>query len=75
MEQYGNLNGDSGVTRFEIGPLDIKVEFRDGSVYLYNEQRPSVRHVEEMVRLARAGSGLNSYISRVVKKNYAAKLR
>lgn len=75
MERYGNLNGDSGVTRFEIGPQDIKVEFRDGSVYLYNEQRPGMRNVEEMVRLARAGRGLNSYINQVVKKNYAAKPR
>lgn len=31
--------------------------------------------VEEMKKMARAGRGLNSYIFKYVKKNYAAKLR
>lgn len=75
MERYGNLGGDSGVTGYELGPLDIKVEFRDGSVYLYNDQRPGTRDVQEMTRLARSGQGLNSYISRAVRKNFFAKLR
>lgn len=75
MEIYQNLNGDSGVTRYEIGVDSIKVEFRDNSLYLYNYIAPGRMPVEEMKKMARAGSGLNSYISKYVKKNYAAKLR
>ena len=74
MEIYKNLGGDSGVTRYELGQTDIKVGFRDGSLYLYNHLRPGLATVEQMKALAISGSGLNSFISRTVRKNYAAKL-
>lgn len=74
MEIYKNLGGDSGVTRYELGQSDIKVGFRDGSLYLYNQLRPGLATVEQMKALAIAGSGLNSFISRTVRKNYAEKL-
>jgi len=75
MERYQNLGRDSNVTRYEIGPGTIVVEFGDGSQYLYDSTRPGQGSVSEMHRLARAGQGLNSYIGRVVRKNYARKLR
>ncbi|PIF74298.1 hypothetical protein CLU95_1423 [Variovorax sp. 54] len=74
MEIYKNLGGDSGVTRYEVGATEIKVGFRDGSLYLYNHLRPGLATVEKMKALAVAGSGLNSFISRSVRKNFAAKL-
>lgn len=75
MEQYGNLGGDSGIAAYEIGPGSITIWFKDGAAYLYTNQSAGAANIAEMQRLARAGQGLNSYISRVVRKGYAQKLR
>lgn len=75
MERYANRGGDSGVTAYEIGPGKITVQFKDGAQYLYNSQHPGLVIVSETQRLAQAGVGLNSYITRVVRQNYAQKLR
>jgi hypothetical protein len=75
MQRYANNGGDSGVTNFEIGAGSIVVEFRDGAAYLYDNAHTGAANIAEMQGLATAGSGLNSFISRVVRKNYARKLR
>lgn len=75
MERYANRSGDSGVLGYEPGQGQITVQFKDGSQYLYNSQSPGAAVVSEMQRLAVAGVGLNSYIRRVVRKNFAQKLR
>jgi hypothetical protein len=75
MVPYANRGGNSGVRSYEIDDDSIVVEFKDESKYLYNYTASGKAHVEEMKRLANAGQGLNSYISRHVKKNYAKKLR
>ena len=75
MEQYANLGRDSGVVAYEITADSITVQFRDHSLYLYNFNRPGTEAVEHMKSLALAGRGLNSYISRVVRKNFAQKIR
>ncbi|MGO4708070.1 hypothetical protein AB4Y90_02915 [Chryseobacterium sp. 2TAF14] len=38
MEKYGNKNGDSGVSGFEIGTNFIRIEFSTGSMYEYTIQ-------------------------------------
>lgn len=75
MQTYANLGGDSGVRGFDISADSIIVEFKDSSLYLYTHATPGQLAVEEMKRLAVAGQGLNSYISRHVRKAYAAKLK
>jgi len=75
MEPYKNLGGDSGISAYDIGTGSITVYFQDGSAYLYNSIKPGTSAVNEMIRLARNGSGLNSYISRIIKKNYYRKIR
>lgn len=75
MEYYKNLGGKSNIIAFEIGADEITVEFGDGSVYHYTNQSAGAASISEMHKLARAGQGLNSYISRVVKKGYASKIR
>ena len=75
MEEYKNRGGDSGVISFEISDDSITVQFRDKSLYLYNYIKPGQAVVEHMKALARAGKGLNSYISRTVRKNFYQKLR
>lgn len=75
MERYGNLSGPSGVMSYEIGRGSIAVEFTDGWIYLYTVQVTGADDVAEMRRLARAGSGLSTYISRFVRERYARKYR
>ena len=74
MQRYENLGGDSGIACYEIGPGTITVQFDDGSIYLYTDQSTGAANIAEMQRLANAGQGLNSFISRVVRKRYAQKI-
>lgn len=75
MTVYQNKGHDSGITQFETGTNSITVYFSDGSAYLYNATAPGVQMVAEMTKLAHSGEGLNSYINRNVRANYAAKIR
>ncbi|RZJ11965.1 MAG: hypothetical protein EOP39_04905 [Rubrivivax sp.] len=75
MQRYANREGDSGVVAFATGPLGIAVEFTNGSVYVYDLERPGREEVTQMKRLARAGQGLSTYISQHVRDNYAKRLR
>ena len=74
MEQYRNLSGNSGVLAFETTADSITVEFRSGGVYLYNYVRPGRAHVEQMKSLAVAGKGLNTYINKYVREQFASQL-
>ncbi|GAA4736904.1 hypothetical protein [Flavisolibacter ginsenosidimutans] len=75
MTPYANLNGNSGVRAYQVGTNLIDVQFSDWSVYRYTYSSTGANYIEEMKRLAIAGRGLNSFIGKYVKKNYAAKLR
>jgi hypothetical protein len=67
MKRYGNLSGNSGVTRFEIGRDSIPVEFQ-GVLYLYTNESAGKANLERMKTLAQAGRGLSGFISRHVRK-------
>jgi len=73
MTPYSNLGGDSGVSAYEIDTDSIVVRFSDGKHYEYNATSPGTAQVDEMKALAIAGEGLNSYINRVVRKNFSRK--
>jgi hypothetical protein len=75
MELYRNLEGTSGVTSYAVTARTIAVQFNNGSIYLYDYQNPGAAHVERMKALAHAGRGLSTYISQVVRENYAKRLR
>lgn len=75
MEKYKNFGGDSGVSSYEIGQGSITVQFKDGAIYLYTNQSTGAENISEMQRLAIVGQGLNSFIRRVVRKDYAQKIR
>ncbi len=70
-----NLGGDSGVVAYELGDDPITVKFGDGAVYLYTYQSAGSHNIEQMKELAVAGRGLNSFINKYVRKQYASKLR
>jgi len=73
MERYKNLSGQSGVAAYEVSPDSIKVQFKDGHVYLYTYASAGSGNVEHMKSLAITGSGLNSFINTTVRKSYASK--
>ncbi len=73
METYQNLSGRSGVAEYECGTGFIRVKFNDGAQYLYTNDSTGINEIQEMQRLAVAGEGLNSLISREIKKNYECK--
>jgi hypothetical protein len=75
MERYGNRGGDSGVVGYEIGPGFIVVAFKDGWKYLYDGTRPGAPVVVQLQQLARAGHGLNSYLTKVVGEQFARRYR
>ena len=74
MKIYRDLNNDSGINAYEISDDSITVRFKTGAVYLYNYLSTGAIHIEEMKRLAEAGDGLNSYIGRKIKGNYAKRI-
>jgi len=42
MERYKNIDGDSGVTGYEVGADFIRVQFSTGAVYLYTYESAGV---------------------------------
>ena len=75
MERYKNLKGDSGVSAYETGSDFIRVEFSNGSIYLYTYASTGSDNIECMKRLAADGQGLNTFINTTVRKAFASKER
>jgi hypothetical protein len=74
MQRYKAAGGPSGITAFEIGSDSITIEFRHAGTYRYDGTKPGLLHVAKMQRLAQIGRGLNTYINKYVKDNFAEKL-
>ncbi|WP_081774989.1 hypothetical protein [Methylobacillus glycogenes] len=62
MEAYRDVNGDSGISAYQIGDEGILVRFTSGATYIYTYGSAGSAHIERMKILARAGNGLNAYI-------------
>lgn len=75
MQRYKNLGGDSNVAAYEYGSDFIRVQFNDGSVYLYTNSSAGSYNIDTMKKLADAGHGLNSFINTNVRKAYKTKER
>lgn len=73
MERYANISGKSGVAAFETTSDSITVLFKDGMHYLYTSGSTGLQNILAMQALAKAGSGLNSYIMRNTKMGYSRK--
>ncbi len=71
MKRYGNRHGRSGVRVYETGPDWIEVQFTgDDRRYRYSHRSAGRPLVEQMKRLADAGRGLSTFISRHVRDKY-----
>jgi hypothetical protein len=75
MERYRNLGGNSGIYAYELGEDYIKVQFSDGSTYLYTNRSAGSYNIEIMKSLAIRGQGLNSFISTTIKRRYESRIR
>lgn len=75
MERYKDINNDSGVAGYEIGPDFIRVQFKTDETYLYTYASAGSQNIEHMKKLAAAGDGLNAFINTTVRKLYARKER
>ncbi len=73
MTPYTNKGGKSGIQSYEIGDDFIKVKFSDGKTYTYDNAITGKENIKTMKELAESGSGLNSFISKVIRKKYASK--
>jgi len=74
MKRYRNLDGHSGVTAYECGDGFIRIRFVNGETYEYTDEITGHAHVANMQKLAQAGLGLATYVSRFVHDAYARKL-
>ena len=74
MQNYTDVDGDSGVAAYEIGADFILVQFKDGGIYEYTSASVGTSNLTHMMRLAQQGDGLNSFINRNVRKNYSRKV-
>lgn len=71
MSVYLDINGDSGVSAYEIGEDNIKVKFKGtANFYVYSYTSAGKENVEHMKKLAQSGDGLNSFINLNVKYKY-----
>jgi len=75
MNHYKNIDGDSGITAYEVGTDFVRVQFNFGPIYRWTYASAGRHHVESMKILAARGDGLNAYINRFVKKLYARRER
>jgi hypothetical protein len=74
MQPYGNRNGESGVRYYELGEQSSTVTFSGGDTYRYTYRSAGRQNVETMKKLAQAGQGLSTFISREVKQKFERKL-
>jgi hypothetical protein len=70
MDLYQNISGDSSIYAYDTGSDFITVYFINGNQYTYSYKSAGTSNVEQMKNLARAGSGLNSFIIKNCKKDY-----
>lgn len=70
---YANLGGNSSIRGYDHGDEWMLVLFSDGNRYLYTVKSTTPESIGEMKRLASIGKGLNSYIMRLQRMNYAGR--
>lgn len=70
---YANIGGNSSVRGYDHGEDWIVVEFSDGTRYLYTTKSTTPESIGYMKQLAFDGKGLNSYIMRLQRMNYAGR--
>ena len=72
---------DAGVVSYEVfqdgagRDVAVALEFRDAEFrYLYDVRVPGAQPVAEMIRLAKVGKGLSTYVNQHVREKYSARV-
>ena len=75
-QRYQNLSGGSGITSYEVvDDSTLVLEFAGGQFrYVYDAWVPGAEQVRVMIRLARQGRGLATYLNQHVRERYARRL-
>lgn len=70
VQTYANLNGNSGITQYEIDPSgdSMRIQFKGGTFYDYPVGYTGRTEMETMKDLAMQGSDLNKYINSQVRR-------
>ena len=74
MKKYCDIDGNSGISAYEVGDDFVIVCFAKGGMYLYNYSITGSNHVNKMIELARIGNGLNRYINLNIEHASARKI-
>ncbi len=72
---YENSSGNSSIIGYDESIDSITVYFNDGSIYIYTNSSAGIHNIETMKKLANQGYGLNAFINKYVKNDYAKKIR
>jgi len=75
MKPYKNKSGNAGINAYELLEDGIKIQFADGSIYLYNYAFNGERAIKIMKALAKKGIGLTTYINQEIRENFAEKIQ
>lgn len=75
MIPYNSIHGNSGVKNYEIIPQGIALEFEDGAIYVYTDQKTGKRRIQKLKQLAQKGLGLATFINKEVRDQFAEKIR
>lgn len=70
MERYSNQTEDSDIAGFAVGEGFIDIWFIDGGIKRYSEEIAGAQNVKHMTSLARAGRGLQEFVSRYISYAY-----
>ena len=75
MERYINFGGDADVSAFDISDDAIRVEFNNGDILLYTNNKLGSDKIEKMKNIAMQGGNLSCFISKHAKNDYDVKVR
>ena len=64
MIPYKNMNCFSPIASFDYGEDWIKIEWFSGEIRTFQYNDVGKRHIEQMVKCAKKGKGLSTYIEK-----------
>ncbi|MGN6640906.1 MAG: hypothetical protein ACTHJ8_18495 [Mucilaginibacter sp.] len=70
MKKYSNGDHDTGVVAYCYDKNSIILLFKKGWYYLYDNKKPGIKHVRNMITRAVQGKELTTYINQNVGDNY-----
>lgn len=72
--RYINRTNRSNVKEYRPGDTYVVIRFKDDSTYLYSNKLLTEAELTYIKDLADSGSGLNSYLNRLIGRRYTARL-